>query len=124
MSNALDRYTPEQQAVIAQYWETVRWTRSTGKISEGIQQREHEYWAKYDPALVIRALRIHIEKYPNIKENYTRGILRNLQKGGAAHGKPEGHHAFPARTGAGSQVKGRTRDANAEAAFRRRLDGL
>jgi hypothetical protein len=120
MSNALERYTPEQRDVITQYWETVRWTRSTGKISDGIKQREQEYWAKFDPALVIRALRIHIQKYPNIKEQYTRGILRNLQKGGAAHARDGRDHAAAARTHAGSQGK---RDTSAEEAFRRRLAG-
>lgn len=84
MSDILERYTPAQRQVIGAYWETVRFTRSTGKISDGIKQREYEYWSQYDPTLVIRALSIHIEKYPNIKENYTRGIIRNLSKGRAS----------------------------------------
>jgi hypothetical protein len=117
--NPLDRYTPEQRKVIESYWETIRWTRSTGKISDGIKQREYEYWAKFDPALVIRALRIHIERYPNIKENYTRGILRNL-KGGTDRGRDQGGHARAARTYPGGQGK---RDVSAEEAFRRRING-
>lgn len=119
MPNPLERYTPEQQQVIEAYWETVRFTRSAGKISEGIKAREYEYWAKYDPAIVIKALRIHIEKYPNIKENYTRGILRNL-KGGASNGRNQGGHAAIARTNTNSKGK---RDVSAEEAFRRRLTG-
>lgn len=119
MSNMPDRYTPEQRKIIEAYWEAIRWTRSTGKISDGIKQREYEYWEKFDAALVVRALRIHIEKYPKLKENYTRGILRNL-KGGATHAKLEGGHAFAARTPASSQGK---RDVSAEEAFRRRLAG-
>ena len=117
MPDALERYSPAQRQVIEAYWETIRFTRSTGKISEGIKQREYEYWAKFEPSLVIRALSIHIEKYPNIKENYTRGILRNL-KGGVADARTERDNAGPSRTHASSQGK---RDISAEEAFRRRL---
>ncbi|MDR9503387.1 hypothetical protein RI662_03605 [Brevibacillus agri] len=119
MEQLMSRYTPAQRSVIEAYWETVRFTRSTGKISDGIKRREMEYWAKYDPSLVIRALSIHIQKYPNIKENYTRGILRNL-KGGASHaGDARNHvrHHGTAASGAGK------RDSSAEEAFRRRLTG-
>ncbi|WP_036644867.1 hypothetical protein [Paenibacillus sp. oral taxon 786] len=120
MPNLLDRYTPEQQKVIEAYWETVRFTRSTGKISDGIKRREMEYWAKYDPELVVRALRIHMQKHPNIKENYTRGILRNL-KGGSAYAGNERSAVRHDGTAASSAGK---RDISAEAAFRRRLQGL
>ncbi|BFH17938.1 hypothetical protein J6TS7_66110 [Paenibacillus dendritiformis] len=119
MQDALERYSPAQRQVIGAYWDTIRFTRSTGKISEGIKQREYEYWAKYEPTLVIRALSIHMEKYPNIKENYTRGILRNLLKGGATHARFERGHAGLARTYPGSQAG--KRDISAEAAFRRKL---
>ncbi|BFH11377.1 hypothetical protein WDD9_006401 [Paenibacillus melissococcoides] len=125
MPDALERYSPAQRQIIFAYWETIRWTRGTGKISEGIKQREYEYWERYEPSLVIRALSIHIEKYPNIKENYTRGILRNLlKKGGAAHARSERGHAGLARTHPGSQAGSQGKrdiDISAEAAFRRKL---
>lgn len=78
MRELLDRYTPEQQKVIADYWEVIRWTRQTGKISDGIKRTELEYWQRFEPGVVIRALEIHIDKAPNIREHYTRGIMRNL----------------------------------------------
>lgn len=121
MSDALERYSPAQRQVIEAYWDAIRFTRSTGKISEGIKQREYEYWAKYEPTLVIRALSIHMEKYPNIKENYTRGILRNLLKGGAAHAKVERERSRSVQKPSSSQGK---RDISAEEAFRRKLAGL
>ncbi|MCY9764982.1 hypothetical protein M5X06_31550 [Paenibacillus alvei] len=116
-----ERYSPAQQEAIEAYWETIRWTRTTGKIAEGIKQREYEYWAKYEPTLVIKALSIHMEKYPNIKENYTRGILRNLLKGGAVHAKAERERSRSVQKPSSSQGK---RDISAEEAFRRKLAGL
>lgn len=119
MDSLLDRYMPEQQQVIQDYWETIRWTRSTGKISEGIKQREYEYWSKFDPDLVIQALRIHMERYPQIREDYTRGILRNRAKGGAAVGE---HQRFTGNHHGKTQGKGK-RDVSAADAFRR-LTGI
>ncbi|MFF2886996.1 hypothetical protein [Paenibacillus sp. NPDC057967] len=116
-----ERYSPEQQQVIDSYWDTIRFTRSTGKISNAIKQREQDYWSKYDPELVIRALNIHIEKYPNIKENYTRGILRNL-KGGSINAGDRGSLAPATRPFQGKSSPGK-RDTAAEEAFRRRLGG-
>lgn len=123
MPDVLERYTPAQRQVIEAYWETIRFTRRTGKISEGIKQREYEYWAKFEPEIVIKSLAIHIKDYPTHREDYTRGIMRNKrnQKGGAPDGRNRGSHAPTARTHASSQGK---RDTKAEEAFRRRLLGL
>lgn len=77
----LERYTEEQRKVILGYWETIRWTRTTGKVAEGVKVKELEFWSKYPASIVIQALQIHIEKYHNIKEHYTHGIIRNLCKG-------------------------------------------
>lgn len=121
LKEKLLRYTPEQMKVIEQYWDTLRFTRKTGQIADGIKEREYEYWARFEPALVIEALNIHIKKYPNIRENYTRGILRNL-KGGASLGG-SGKHT-DAKRGAAQGASGTKRDERAEEAFRRRLAGL
>ena len=75
----LRRYTENQRKVINEYWDTIRFTRRTCKISEGIKKNELEYWNKFEAEKVIEALRIHITKYPNHRENYTRGILRNIK---------------------------------------------
>lgn len=121
LKEKLRRYTPEQTKVIEQYWDTLRFTRKTGQIADGIKEREYEYWERFDPALVIEALNIHIRKYPNIRENYTRGILRNL-KGGASLGG-SGKHTGP-KHGAAQSTSGTKRDERAEEAFRRKLAGL
>lgn len=121
LKEKLRRYTPEQIKVIEQYWDTLRFTRKTGQIAEGIKEREYEYWERFDPALVIEALTIHIRKYPNIRENYTRGILRNL-KGGASLGS-NGKSINP-KYGTAQNTSGTKRDERAEEAFRRRLAGL
>lgn len=78
MKDLIARYTPEQREVILAYWDVIRWTRQTGKISENIKKTELEYWAQYDADVVAEALRIHMDKYANIREHYTRGIMRNL----------------------------------------------
>ena len=69
------------------YWKTVARTRTSGRISQSVKQRVEESWNKYDEDVVREALRIHIDRYPNYKENYTIGIMRNLQRQKAA-GKP------------------------------------
>ncbi|WP_092474210.1 hypothetical protein [Desulfotruncus arcticus] len=118
MEKLLERYTPDQQKTIADYWDTIRFTRRSNRVSVGIKQKELEYWAKFDPEVVIKALKIHIEKYPHIRENYTRGILRNL-RGGSVHG---GDHDSR-KTAEAAKPSGK-RDSRAEEAFKRRLSGI
>lgn len=62
------------------YWSMVRRTRSTGRISPSVIAKAEEQWAKYDPDVVKEALQIHTRQYPAMKENYTLGIMRNLQR--------------------------------------------
>lgn len=62
------------------YWKTVARTRTSGRISQSVKQRVEESWNKYDEDVVSEALRIHISRYPTYKENYTVGIMRNLQR--------------------------------------------
>lgn len=118
MEKLLEKYTPGQQKTIAYYWDTIRFTRKTGQVSDGIKQNELEYWAKFDPEVVIQALKIHIEKYPHIRENYTRGILRNL-RGGSVHGGDRDSR----KTAEEAKAAGK-RDTRAEEAFKRRLSGI
>ena len=74
----LKRYTSAQAEVIKKYWDTIRWTRRGGKVSDNIINTELDYWSQFDRDVVIKALEIHIKNYPNIKEHYTRGIIRNM----------------------------------------------
>ena len=78
----LDRYDDGQKAVIKKYFEVIADTRLTGKLSEGIKNREVKYWERFSVPVVIQALSIHIQKYPSIRETYTRGIMRNLEAQG------------------------------------------
>lgn len=78
----LDRYDDSQKEVIKKYFEVIADTRLTGKLSEGIKNREVKYWERFSVPVVIQALSIHIQKYPYAKETYTRGIMRNLEAQG------------------------------------------
>ena len=79
MKKLLARYTESQRNIINEYWETIRFTRKTCTVSDGIKRNELEYWSKFPTDKVIDALRIHIDKYPCHRENYTRGIMRNIR---------------------------------------------
>ena len=62
------------------YWKTVRRTRTSGRIAGSVVERVEEQWKKFDESVVRQALEIHISHYPGYKENYTLGIMRNLQR--------------------------------------------
>ena len=72
------RYSPEQQKVIDDYWEVIRFTRKSGRMAESIKITEMEYWGRYPPDIVIQALNIHRQRYQTKDERYTRGIIRSL----------------------------------------------
>lgn len=74
----LERYNEEQKRWIERYFQLLRENRKSGKISQSILENEVKYWEKFSVSTVIRSLQIHIEKYPSMKENYTRGIMRNV----------------------------------------------
>lgn len=50
-------------------------------------QKEEEAWKQYDEDVVKEALAVHIRKYQGYKENYTRGIMRNMQRRKAETGR-------------------------------------
>ena len=74
------RYTAEQRAIIRDYWDTVRFTRRRGAVAPSIVKTELEYWERFPPDIVLEALNIHLTKYRNKREEYTRGIMRRLQE--------------------------------------------
>lgn len=78
----LERYDERQKEVIKKYFEVLADTRLTGKLSEGIKNREVKYWERFSVPVVIQALSIHTQKYPSMRESYTRGIMRNLEAQG------------------------------------------
>ena len=78
----LERYDERQKEVIKKYFEVLADTRLTGKLSDGIKNREVKYWERFSVPVVIQALSIHTQKYPSMRESYTRGIMRNLEAQG------------------------------------------
>ena len=71
------------------YWRTVSGTRKSGRIAPGVKLRVEKSWERFDEDVIREALRIHIDRYPGYKENYTLGIMRNLQKRKEAGTGPE-----------------------------------
>ena len=62
------------------YWRTIRRTRSSGRISPSVIEKTEAQWEKFDESVIKQALEIHISRYSSYKENYTLGIMRNLQR--------------------------------------------
>lgn len=62
------------------YWKVVCRTRASCRISSSLKTKIEEKWEKYDDDVVEEALKIHINRYAGYKENYTLGIMKNLQK--------------------------------------------
>ena len=62
------------------YWRVVRRTIASGRIAPSVIERVEKSWEAFDPDVVEEALRIHVARYPDRGENYTLGIMRNLQR--------------------------------------------
>ncbi|MDE5698143.1 MAG: hypothetical protein K2I96_12165 [Lachnospiraceae bacterium] len=67
------------------YWRTISRTRVSGRIAQGVKAKTEKAWEQFDEDVVREALRIHIDRYPNYKETYTTGIMRNLQRAKNEH---------------------------------------
>jgi hypothetical protein len=68
------------ETVKRNYWEAIRRTRKSGRIAQSVIDRVEESWNKFDDDVIEEALNIHLRRYGDYKENYTLGIMRNLQK--------------------------------------------
>ncbi len=112
------RYTENDLEVIEEYWECIRYTRRTGTVAEGIINKEQSYWERFPADAVIKALRIHIDKYPAHREQYTRGIIRNLAA--ESEGQHGNHGKNNGKNGNKPQIyrDRNTRAARAADAFR------
>ncbi len=80
-----------------EYWKVLARTRKSGRISQSVKDKTEERWEKFDEDVVMEALRIHISRYPDYKETYTRGIMRNLAQKKERTGKNPGtgmRHGF------------------------------
>ncbi|MCR8633458.1 replication protein [Paenibacillus radicis (ex Xue et al. 2023)] len=74
------RYDIEELEQIFEYFQMLKHTRSSGKLAEGIIEKEMDYWERFDKDLVLASLWLHREKHKaGKKEDYTRGIIRRTQ---------------------------------------------
>ena len=62
------------------YWNVIRETRTTGKVSESVIYKTMKKWERFDPTVVQYALKTHIEAHAGKREEYTIGIMRNTSK--------------------------------------------
>lgn len=62
------------------YWDVIRETRKTGKVSKSVIYKTMKKWEKYDPVVIEYALRSHIDIHAGKKEEYTIGIMRNTSR--------------------------------------------
>lgn len=70
----------ELEELRKKYWDTVRQTRKSGRISPSVIEKAQQQWEKFDESVVRQALEIHLQHYPSYPERYTLGIMRNLQR--------------------------------------------
>jgi hypothetical protein len=74
----MSRYDERQSELITHYWEGIAThTRQNGKVAEGVVRKTMAQWDRYPVEIVVAALRKHLAQYPDHKENYTVGIMRN-----------------------------------------------
>ncbi|MDE7339954.1 MAG: hypothetical protein K2N80_05240 [Lachnospiraceae bacterium] len=76
------------------YWRTVSMTRKSGRIAGSVKERIEREWRRFDEEVILEALRIHISRYKDYKENYTIGIMRNIQKQKDATGRVGNSNKF------------------------------
>lgn len=62
------------------YWDVIRETRTTGKVSESVIYKTMKKWERFDPVVIQYALKTHIEAHAGKREEYTIGIMRNTSK--------------------------------------------
>lgn len=62
------------------YWKILKKTRMSGRISPALIEKIEAEWKAFDEDVVEEALLIHTSHYPDKRENYTLGIMKNLQK--------------------------------------------
>lgn len=95
-------YTAEQRELVAQYFAVIALTRKTGLLSAGVIRKELVYWQRFSIEIVMEGLRRHIKQYVGKPEQYTRGIIRTLEKGAEANRAiSQGHHGKQAQADAG-----------------------
>jgi len=87
LESLLSRYCEPHQRVIKKYFETLKKTRRSGKIADSVLIKEMKYWERFPQEVVVEGLTIHIKKYPQKREAYTRGIIRQLNRENKSSGR-------------------------------------
>lgn len=72
-------FASEIQSLISPYWDVIKKTRKTNKVSDSIILKTMKQWEKFDSRVIQYALKKHIEAYDDGERNekYTLGIMRN-----------------------------------------------
>lgn len=78
----INKYSAKQKEIINKYWQVVRTTRKNNKVADSVISKNMKKWEKYNSDIVMYALQIHIEKYPDKREEYTQGIIRRADSEG------------------------------------------
>lgn len=89
--NFRSRYDPELLKLIDLYFDFIKETRKSKKISESIVLKVYEQFARYSPVRIEYAIKAHTSNPQNgkAKEEYTFGILRNCTEEEAAKRLPQ-----------------------------------
>lgn len=66
--------------LLVKYIDCLRMTRKTARISQSIILRHWEKWQQFPTVVVQYAMRLHIEKHDDKREEYTLGIMRNTDE--------------------------------------------
>lgn len=79
IENLRQRYSSEQLKAIDNYFDMLKHTRASAKISENVVLKIYQNMDKYPPICVEYGVRTHTDNvaYHSKKENYTLGIIRN-----------------------------------------------
>lgn len=83
MDKLLQRYSVTEQQTISKDFEFLATrTRKSGKISNGVKEKQLLKWQKYSTDVVITSLQVYMDMAvtPSMNEKYVMGIMRNKNK--------------------------------------------
>lgn len=81
-ADLMEKYSPDQQAIIHECIDCLKTTRKSGKIADSVILAELERWQRIESERVIHGIRVYMDKecyLENKNEKYLWGIIRNIQ---------------------------------------------
>ena len=75
---SFERYGPDNKALLRDYWELISQTRYAGNLPICIVRREMQLWEQHPVDIVMAALDVHLRDHAGKREQYTRGIMRQM----------------------------------------------